>query len=103
MKKITVIALVLVLTATALTACRAPSTNETTSPVETNGAMTNPTTEATVPTTQATQPSASASEPSDGMTMPGIMDGMDGTNGMDGANGSDPSGKTSGAGRAMPR
>ena len=101
MKKIGIAALVLVLTATALTGCRAPSTDETTSPVETNPVMTTPSTQATVPTTQSTQPSASASEPSGGMTMPGIIDGMDGTNGMDSSN---PSDNSTGARRSrLPR
>lgn len=88
MKKTALIALMLILTATALCACRAPSTNETTSPVETNAAMTTPSVEVTVPSTHTTTPSAAASEPSVGATMPGITDGTNGSAGMDGANGS---------------
>jgi hypothetical protein len=103
MKKTALIALLLVLTATALTACRAPSTNETTSPVETNAAMTTPSMETATPSTQATQPSVSTSEPSGGASMPGIMDGTDGSNGMGGVNGSDGAGNTSGALGRMPR
>lgn len=81
MKKLSIIALVFVLTATALTACRRPSTHETTSPVETNHAMTTPTVETTTPTTHATHPSTAMTDPMDDMPLPGIIDGTDGTDG----------------------
>ena len=88
MKKLSIIALVFILTATALTACRMPSTDETTSPVETNPMITTPSSEATVPTTQSTQPSTDMTDPMDDMTIPGIIDGTDGTDSTDSTNNS---------------
>lgn len=88
MKKISIIALVLVLTAGLMTACRRPSTDETTSPVETNPVMTTPSSESTMPTTMP-QPSTAMTDPMDDMTLPDITDGLDGTNGLDSTNGTD--------------
>lgn len=61
MKKICILALTLVLTASALAGCR-----NRTQPMETTRPTTAPTTQATtVPTTQATQPTTEATRPSE--------------------------------------
>ena len=88
MKKICSIALVLVLTVTALAGCRsnpAPNTSApaTTQPTRvTTAPTTAPTTRpTTAPTTQPTQPSTDMTGPSMGDMIPGTDDTIDPTNG----------------------
>lgn len=77
MKKISVLACVLVLTATLFTACRGKN-----KPMETTKPTTAPTTQATtMPTTEATQPSTAATQPRE--TTDHGNGPVDGTNGTD--------------------
>ena len=81
MKKISIFALVLVLTAGLLTACRRPVKDEMTLPSthattpSTHATM--PSTHATMPSTHATMPSTHATEPSTHTTQPHSTDGTD--------------------------
>lgn len=72
MKKISIIALVLVLTAGLMTACRRPMEDAMTNPSTQSTAPSTvaPTAGTTVPTTEATRPTSKPTEPS-GTTAPG--------------------------------
>lgn len=88
MKKISIIALTLVLTAGLMTACRAPAMDETS----------NPTTEGTTPSSTATTPTTAATTPA---TVP-TPSGTDGaTEGTGGINTMDPTESMPGKNRGM--
>lgn len=94
MKKISILALVFVLTAGLMTACRRPSADETTTPgtdyATTGTTATNPT---TAPTTVPTTPA----------TMPSPTDSSDATENSGGINTMDPTESMPGKHRRMPR
>ena len=83
MKKFSLIAMSFILTAGLLTACRAPSTDETTTPSATSAPTTVPTTTPTIPTTipVPTNPS-DATENSDGINSMDPSEGITGKHGM---------------------
>lgn len=81
MKKISIVALVLVLTAGLMTACRRPMEDEMTLPsthaTTPSTHVTTPSTHATTPNTHATEPSTHVTDPSNHATQPDSTDGTD--------------------------
>lgn len=95
MKKLTILALTLILTGSLLTACRNPMNDNATgtdsAPLETvlpTNVDTAPSTHATMPSTQATAPSTAATHPSTEMTegTNNPTDTSDGTGSTDNSN-----------------